>query len=185
MTVRSIARSGVSAIAIVTALAAVTAACGNKVQVKTTSADVSSIARNRTYAHDPADGTPPGSSDPARAQQLLETARKQIDGELQRKGYALAAPGEADMIVRVTSAVRQVVDEPTGAMAAAGAPGELDTVGSLSIEIVERASRESLFRGVAKKEIHTRRVAENEVAAAVTEILEKVPASQAGAGSPH
>lgn len=142
-------------------------------RVETNSAVVSNVARYRTYSHETASSAPIGYAPTALTPEVLEKVRWQIDAEMEKKGYVLVPSG--DLVVRISSGVRTVESQPTGGAAAAGAPAERDRVGTLVIDIFDRANEGHLFHGFAKDEIHTAVVDDKQIKEAVTEILEPLP----------
>jgi len=74
-------------------LALVTAACaassGSTMAVKTTGAEVSSVAHYRTYMHETAESPPEGFARGALRPVVLEKVRREVDALLQAKGYLL------------------------------------------------------------------------------------------------
>jgi len=148
-------------------------AAQSTMQVKTNSAVVSNVARHRTYSHETAPRAPAGYETTAFTPELLGKVRRQIDVEMEKKGYVLVPSG--DLVVRISSGVRTAEDQPTGSAAAAGAPGEQDRIGSLVIDIFDRANEGHLFHGYAKDEVHSAGATDDQIAAAVTKILEPLP----------
>jgi hypothetical protein len=155
------------------------AACGSNVRVQTSSSNAAGVARRQTYALDLAAAPPSGYVTTPRTPEVLAKAGPRISAELERRGYAVAPEAEADMVVHVSSGSRKVVEEPSGGALRAGAPSMVDEVGILIVEIVDRKTNEKLFSGTAKKDIHTSKVDEAEIAAAVAQLLEPVPAAAA------
>lgn len=159
------------------------AACGGSstkttsagsMRVKTTSADVSSLARHGTYSHAVAEHAPEGFAAGALRPDVLEAAQRDVDAEMQRRGYVSAENGE--LVIRISSGTRIVEDQPTGAAAAVGAPETKEKEGELVIDIFERASGKQLFHGFARDVLRRDTVDEGKIAKAVTKILERVPA---------
>lgn len=167
--------------AVVLGLAAAAACGGTKPQVATTgSASAAGVARFKSYVMEIAETPPQGYSPAKRSKVVLEMARPKIEAELTKKGYvAASSEAEADLVVRVAAGVKTIVDQPTGAAQIAGADADADEVSTLAINILDRKTKESLFAGSAKKEIHSRTVKDADVTTAVTGILEPVPASAA------
>jgi hypothetical protein len=161
--------------------AAATAGCSPNPQVQTNSANVAGVARYKTYLIEITDSPPAGYRPAARSRNVLEMARPKIEAAMGKKGYTASAGAEADLIVRVSAGVRTVVDQPTGTAAIDGAPSETDEVSTLVINIIDMKSKEKLFEGAAKKEIHSRQVKDEDVAFAVTQMLDPVPASASSA----
>lgn len=141
-------------------------------QVKTNSAVVQNVARHRTYSHETAALPPAGYATTALTPEVLEKVRRRIDVEMEKKGYVLVPAG--DLVVRISSGVRTVEDHPTGAAAAAGAPEEHDQIGSLVVDIFDRANEGHLFHGFAKDEVHAD-ANDEQINKAVTKILEPLP----------
>ena len=141
-------------------------------QVKTNSAAVSNVARYRTYSHETASLPPAGYAPTAFTPDVLAKVRRRIDVEMEKKGYVLVPSG--DLVVRISSGVRTVEDQPTGTAAAAGAPVDHDQVGALVIDIFDRANEGHLFHGYAKDEVHAD-ADDEQVDKAVMHILEPLP----------
>ncbi|HVH48040.1 MAG TPA: DUF4136 domain-containing protein [Labilithrix sp.] len=150
---------------------------GSTMQVRTNSAVVGSVAHHRTYSHQTADQAPAGYSTASITPELLEKVRRRIDVEMEKKGYVLVPSG--DLVVRISSGVRVVDDQPAGSMALAGAPVEPDRVTSLVIDVFERNSEGHLFHGYAKDELHSKQATDKQIDEAVTKILEPLPARNA------
>lgn len=159
------------------------AACGGSsskttsagsMRVKTTSADVSSLAGYTTYSHATAQNAPEGFTRGPLRPEVIEAARQDVDAELQKRGYVSADDGE--LVVRISSGSRVVEDQPTGAAAAVGAPATEEKEGELVIDIFERASGKQLFHGFARDVLRRDEIDERKIAKAVTKILERVPA---------
>lgn len=148
-------------------------------QVKTSGGQVAGMARFKTYSHEENLTPPPGYATGRMTPELLEKVRVQIDVHLQKKGYVVAPPGTGELVVRISWGIRTVLQEPTGAAANAGAPGQADQVGKLVIDVYERANNSELFHGFAKDEIHSRDVNGTKVATAVDLLLEPVPRAEA------
>jgi len=150
--------------------------CSPKPQVRTQSTNAAGIAAHRTYLIELSETPPPGYAPAKRSKDVLEMARPKVDAELTRKGY-VAGTGETDLVVRLSAGVRTVIDEPSGRVAVEGAPADVDEVSTLAVAIVDRKSGENLFSGAAKKEVHRKGIKDSDVAYAVTQILEPVPAA--------
>ncbi len=160
---------------VVVAVAAVTACHhtpDSTMQVKTNSAVVTNVARHRTYSHETAPVAPAGYATTAFTPDVLEKVRRRIDVEMEKKGYVRVPSG--DLVVRISSGVRTVDDEPAGMAAAAGAPVDRDQVGALVIDIFDRANEGHLFHGYAKDEVHAD-ADEEQIDKAVMHILEPLP----------
>ncbi len=159
---------------LVLALAGCGAASGSPV-VKTTGAEVSSISRYTTYTFALAEHAPEGYARrmPPRPE-VLEQVQRDVDAELQRRGYQPSPNGE--LVVRISTGSRIVEDQPTGGAAAVGAPAMEETEGALVIDIFERDSGRQLFHGFAHDVIRGEKVQNAQIAKAVSKILEKVPA---------
>jgi hypothetical protein len=153
--------------------------CATNPQVQTNSANVAGVARHKTFLIEMTESPPAGYKPAVRSKTVLEMARPKIEAALVKKGYSASPGAEADLIVRVSAGVRTVVDQPTGTAAIDGAPSETDEVSTLVINIIDMKSKEKLFEGAAKKEIHSRQVKDEDVAFAVTQMLDPVPASSA------
>lgn len=145
--------------------------------VKTTGAEISSLTRYRTYMHAIAENAPEGYARGALRPMVLEKAQRDVDAQLQTKGYQLAENGE--LVVRISSGSRTVADEPTGSAGLAGAPGKLESEGALVVDIFERGSGKQLFHGFARDVVHGGEVKDEQITRAVSKILEPVPASTA------
>ncbi|MBX3224273.1 MAG: DUF4136 domain-containing protein [Labilithrix sp.] len=160
------------------ALALVAVACHktpeSTMQVKTHSAVVSNVARYRTYSHETAESAPKGYAPTAFTPEVLERVRQRIDVEMEKKGYVLVPAGE--LVVRISSGVRTVEDEPTGATVAAGAPVDLDRIGALVVDVFDRSNEGHLFHGYAKDELRTKDATDAQIDTAVRTILEPLPA---------
>jgi len=141
-------------------------------RVKTNSAVVENVARHRTYSHETAALPPAGYAETALTPEVLAKVRRRIDVEMEKKGYVLVPSG--DLVVRISSGVRIVDDQPTGTSAAVGAPEDRDRIGSLVIDIFDRANEGHLFHGYAKDEVHAD-ANEEQIDRAVTKILEPLP----------
>lgn len=157
--------------------AAIVGCSSPKPDVRTSSSNAAGIARHKSFSVEVSDTPPPGYSPAARSKNVMDMARPKVEAELARKGYVAATGAESDLIVRLSAGVRTVVDQPSGRVAIEGAPADLDEVSTLAVTIIDRKSSESLFSGTAKKEIHRTTVKESDVAYAVTQILEPVPAA--------
>lgn len=155
------------------------AACGGSsgstMTVKTTGADISSVANHRTYMHVTAESSPEGYARGPLRPVVLEKARRVVDAELQAKGYTLAENGE--LVVRISTGSRTVEEQPTGRAALAGASEKLEAEGALVIDILERGSEKPLFHGFAYDLMRGSEVKDEQLAQAVTKILAPVPAS--------
>lgn len=158
--------------------AAITGCASPPPHVETSSASPAGIALRKSFVIEVSDTPPPGYTPAARSRDVLDMARPKVEAELTRKGYVAKAGGEADMIVRLSAGMRTVVDQPSGRVAAEGAPADVDEISTLALTIVDRKSSETLFSGTAKKEIHRQTVKDADVAYAVTQILEPVPAAR-------
>ena len=164
---------------VVVLLLLVTAACGassgSTMAVKTTGAEVSSLAHYRTYVHETAESPPEGFARGALRPVVLEKVRRDVDALLQAKGYVLDPGGE--LVVRISTGSRIVEDQPTGAAAIAGAPEKTEMEGALVIDIVERATDKTLFHGFARDVVPGGDVKDERVSQAVTRILQPIPVS--------
>lgn len=159
------------------ALGAAGCGSGSAVQAKTTGADVASVGHHRTYSHETAETAPQGYQRGSLAPQVIAEARKDADAELQRKGYVLAENGE--LVVRMSSGRRVVEQEPSGSLAAAGAPADREDEGALVIDVLERSSGKVLSHGIARVALDENAVKPELVADAVTKILAPLPPSTA------
>jgi hypothetical protein len=143
--------------------------------VKTSGAEVSSIARYKTYMHETAESPPEGYARGPLQPVVLEKVRLQVDASLQAKGYTLADNGE--LVVRISTGRRTTEDQPTGGAAIAGAPEKLENEGALVIDFIERASDKQVFHGFARDVAQGGVVKDEQLAQAVSKILEPIPAS--------
>ena len=141
-------------------------------RVKTNSAVVSNVARYRTYSHETAPVAPAGYSPTALTPEVLDKVRRRIDVEMEKKGYVLVPSG--DIVVRISSGVRTVEDQPTGAANAAGAPSDYDRLGVVVVDLFDRANEGHLFHGYARDEVHAD-ANEEQINRAVMQILEPLP----------
>jgi hypothetical protein len=152
--------------------------CGSaRPEVQTSSTNTAAMARYKTYAVDMSNPPPAGYSPASRSKTVLEMARPKVEAELGKKGYVAAAEADADLLVHLAAGVKTVADQPTGAVAIAGGDTELDEISTLTVTIVERKSKESLFSGKAKKEVHSRAPSDADVTSAVGEMLEPIPSA--------
>lgn len=155
------------------------AACGgtsgSTMTVKTTGAEISSVANHRTYMHTTADNAPEGYARGSLRPVVLEKARQVIDTELQAKGYRLVDNGE--LVVRISTGTRTVEEEPSGRTSIAGAPERQEIEGALVIDILERGSEKPLFHGFAHDVMRGGELKDEQVTQAVTKMLAPVPAS--------
>jgi hypothetical protein len=142
-------------------------------RVKTNSAVVSNVAQYRTYSHEVAPVAPAGYSPTAFTPEVLEKVRRRVDLEMEKKGYVLVPSG--DLVVRISSGVRTVEDQPTGAANAAGAPADRDRLGALVVDIFDRSNEGHLFHGFARDEVHVD-ANDDQINRAVMQILEPLPA---------
>lgn len=152
---------------------------GSTMQVKTNSAVVASVAQFRTYSHQTASTAPAGYVEGAFTQDALERVRRRVDVEMEKKGYVLVPNGE--IVVRISSGVRNVIDEPRGSVALAGAPVQQTQIGSLVIDIFQRENEGQLFHGYARDELHHREATDLQINTAVQKILEPLPARSVSA----
>jgi hypothetical protein len=143
--------------------------------VQTTGAETTNLASYRTYEHAADVATVTGWTGAPISTDTVETVWREVDAALEAKGYR-AAPG-GDLIVRLSTGQRRVERQPTGRVAAAGAPPSTVTEGSLGIEIVERSSQRVLFHGAATDEIHGP-PSDARLKKAVGDILERVPVAR-------
>jgi Domain of unknown function (DUF4136) len=148
-------------------------------RVKTNSAVVSNVAAYRTYSHETADQAPAGYAATPFTPEVLEKVRRRIDVEMEKKGYVLVPAG--DLVVRISSGVRVVEDQPTGTAAAVGAPAERDRIGALVIDVFDRENQGHLFHGYARDELRAEDADDKQIHDAVTTILAPLPAR----GSAH
>src|SRR6185295_16553666 len=99
------------------------AACGGgptgQMTVHTTGADVSTLSSHRTYTHETAANAPEGYSSRPLPPEFLDKTQREVDGEMAKRGYTRDENGE--LVVRISTGVRKVEEEPTGRMAKAGA----------------------------------------------------------------
>jgi len=141
----------------------------------TTGAEVSSLSTYATYTHQDAQYAPEGfAPGPLRAE-VLDRVRRDVDAELGRRGYRVAADGQ--LVVRISTGARTIEKQPTGALAAAGASEIEQTEGGLVIDIFDRASGRSVFHGFAHGVVQGEEVEDEQLASAVSKILEPVPRS--------
>lgn len=153
-------------------------ACGaTKPEVTTSGAtSAANVARHKSYVVEISDTPPQGYSPAKRSKVVLDMARSKVDAELAKKGYVAASTADqADMVVQLAAGVRLVVDQPTASAAAAGADAEVDEVSTLSVNILDRKTKENLFAGSAKKDVHSKTVKDADVTSAVVEMLEPIP----------
>jgi hypothetical protein len=143
--------------------------------VHTTGADIASVGAYSTYTRTVAEDAPDGYARTAPPPDVVDEVRQDIDALLQQKGYKPAPDGA--LIVRVSTGTRIVMKEPTGTTAAAGAPATEQTEGALVIDIFERATGRQVFHGFARARIAGGRVDRDQIANAVSQILEPVPPS--------
>jgi Domain of unknown function (DUF4136) len=162
-------------VAAVAAVAACGASSGSTMTVKTTGAEISSVAIYRTYTHATAETAPEGYARGPLRPVMLEKARGLVDAELQGKGYVLTENGE--LVVRLSTGRRTVEDQPVGRAAMAGAPATLETEGALVIDILERGTERKLFHGFASDVARGGDLKDEQLARAVSKILASVPAS--------
>jgi hypothetical protein len=141
--------------------------------VKTTGADVSSIPTHRTYVHAGAKYAPEGYGLPEGRPEIIEEIWRNIDAEMQRRGYELAEDGE--LIVRVSGGRRTYDKQPTGRAAAVGSTATEGTEGALVIDILERATGKELFHGYAHGVLPAERAEPAQVQKAVSKIMQSVP----------
>lgn len=169
---RSLSRTLVLAVGL-----ALVVGCASKptttMRVKTSSAVVGTVAQHRTYSHETADQAPAGYVATTLTPEVLEKVRRQIDVEMEKKGYQLVPAGE--VVVRISAGVREALDQPTGRAAVEGAPVERDRVGSLVIDVFERSSEGHLFHGYARDEIYGNGPKDAQIQEAVRKILEPLP----------
>jgi hypothetical protein len=142
-------------------------------QVKTTSAVISSMAGHRTYAYEASAPAPPGDAQWNGVQTSIAEVKQHIDADLQAKGYVLSPNPE--MIVRISLGVRQVREEATGSLNVAGAPAGTDVQQDLAIDVFDYANGGHLFHGTASNPLHHAEPGENKLAKAVRLILQPVP----------
>ena len=156
------------------------AACGlagsaGTMTVKTSGAEVSSLARYKTYMHATAENSPEGYGRGPLRPVVLEKVRLDVDAQLQMKGYTLAEYGE--LVVRISTGRRTIEDQPSGGAALAGAPATLETEGALVIDIIERASGQQVFHGFARDVVRGNEVKDEQLVQAVSRIVEPIPMS--------
>jgi hypothetical protein len=145
-------------------------------QVKTHSAVVKNVARYRTYSHETAALPPQGYAVNRFTPEVLDAARREIDVEMQKRGY-IRAEANGDIVVRISSGVRTVEEEPTGSTARAGAPVMTDRIGALVVDVFDRQNQGHLFHGYAKDEMRGEKMSDTQIKTQVTKILEPLPAS--------
>jgi hypothetical protein len=166
-----------SSLFLAVALAAIGCAAGadnpGNMQVKTTSAVISSMAGHRTYAYDALAPAPPGDAQWTSVQASIAEVKKHIDADLQAKGYVLSPNPE--MIVRISLGVHEVREEATGSLSTAGAPAGKDTQQDLAIDVFDYSNGGHLFHGSASHPLHHAEPGENKLAKAVRLILQPVP----------
>jgi hypothetical protein len=126
--------------------------------VRTSGMDIASLAQYRTYTYARADAAPEGVP-VAVEPEVLEKARRDVDGALERKGYRRA--DVADLVVRV----------------AAGRTTQ-ESESALVIEIIEASSDSPLFHGSARDVIRDGAATDEQLALAVGKILETIPPSR-------
>jgi hypothetical protein len=142
--------------------------------VHTSGAELESLGRYRTYAHATAQENPEGYAERgALRAEVLEKVRRDVDAELQKKGYAPDPNGE--LVVRISTGHRTTLEQPTGRSAAAGAPEKEQIEGALVIDILERASGKPLFHGFARDVVRGGKVEDAQIGQAVSKILEPIP----------
>src|SRR4051812_24712742 len=106
---------------ILPALVLIISACGgasgsSSPNVRTSGADVSSLARYATYTLAEAESAPTGYTPAPARPELLARIRQQVDAELRKKGYTPAANGE--LVVRISTGRRTIEEQPSGRSAA-------------------------------------------------------------------
>lgn len=164
-------------LAVSLAAAAVGCAGGSEnpanLQVKTTSAVISSMTGHKTYAYEAIAPAPPGDAQWAGAPQVIAEMKQHIDEDMQAKGYVLSEKPE--MYIRISVGVRQVRQEATGSANIAGAPASVETMTDMGIDVFDYANGGHLFHGTASHQLHHDEPGENKLAKAVRLILEPVP----------
>lgn len=153
---------------------------GSAKPVETTSADVATMARFRTYSYAVAEEAPRGYSRPRPNPRLIAEVTRAVDAELQRRGYVRAGEGEAsELVVRIATGSRVIEAMPAGRVeATTDMPFPEDTEGALVLDVFARGSAREVFHGFARQEVDERKgVDERMVQEAVSTLLEKVPPS--------
>ena len=158
-----------------TAAAACGASGSSGVTVKTSGAEISSIARYKTYMHETAKNPPEGYARGPLQPVTLEKARVQVDALMQAKGYVLADPGE--LVVRLSTGRRTTEEQPTGRTALAGAPEKVEIEGALVIDLIERGTDKNVFHGYAHDVASGGVATDEQITEAVGKILAPIPAS--------
>ena len=143
--------------------------------VETTSASVTSIARHETYSVTVADHPPPGYEPTASLAEPLARLRRDVDTELQRRGYTPVNDGE--LVVRIAAGARTVAREPRGRNAAFGAPSTPSTESQLVVDVFDRASGTNVLHGVVP-DVPPGEPRDERIAAAVSRIFASVPRQQ-------
>lgn len=160
------------------------AACGGAsgstgaMKVTTSGAEISSVARFRTYTLAAAENAPEEYARGALTPAAVEKVTRGVDAELAAKGYVRADDGE--LVVRISTGRRSVEVQPTGSASLAGAPEQIKTEGALVIDIFERESGRPLFHGYARDIVQGGEVKDGQIAEAISKILEPVPTSMPG-----
>lgn len=142
-------------------------------QVKTTSAVISSMSGHKTYAYEAIAPAPAGDAQWAGAQNAIAEVKEHIDAGMKAKGYVLSPNPE--MVIRISMGVRTVREEPTGSKARLNVPEGSDTQQDLAIDVFDFSNGGHLFHGTASNPLHHREPGENKLAKAVRLILEPVP----------
>jgi hypothetical protein len=139
--------------------------------VTTSGAEVSSLTRYGTYSYAPAEEAyaPEGYARGSPSPELLDRVRRDVDAELQQKGYRYAENGE--LVVRISTGTR-TVDRRI-----ARGVRTLETQGALVIDILDRNSGAEIFHGLARDAIRNDKVDDEQIARAVSKVLEDVPRS--------
>ena len=154
------------------------AACGSaasSMAVKTTGAEVSTMAQHHTYSYAIAREAPQGYARGDLDPELLQAIQREVDAALKAKGYQRVEVG--DLLVRISTGERTVEDAPTGLSAAIGAPSDFDTEGALVVDVLDPTTGELLFHGFARDVLRGDDMTAEQIERAVERILEPVPAA--------
>jgi hypothetical protein len=120
--------------------------------VHTSGAAIEVVPRHRTYRLTTALEAPEGYAKDASVPVVLGRVAQMVDGRMQLLGYQPANDGE--LVVRLAAGQRKVEAQPTGAMAAAGAPSTSATEGAIVVDLIEASSGRTLFHGLATDVLH-------------------------------
>ncbi len=167
--------------AVVLALGSITACSSMSVDSRRN--EQADFQKYKTYAWAPTETSAPDGGASARKGLFDQTIKQAADHELAMKGLKKTDPDQADLLVSYWGTTRdrmvfRSVPAPHGLSAPTidtGAEGYRE--GTLAVDLIDRASGEIVWEGVASDAIYDSGATDDQVRDATTEIIRKYPSA--------